>query len=190
MRISTALPCLLCLLSACAPIPYTFHQLDYPGGVNERSGRCGGPPDQMSFLFNGIFISVRIDAQVNPNFGIDFYIPAMKTARLQSDKAILTSITPSESVEVAIRLVPYNMEYTKLIGATGLMTGRTRQTKNHSDVKHVHAWYPYKAEKEPVSPGDEGRLILPSLYIDDVLYQGPSIPYHRVTKISIDSFNC
>ena len=168
-------------------MPYTFHQLEYGEGENISSTKCGGPPDEIKFPFHGIFISARLDAQVLPHFGVDFYIPAGRTARLSSNIAKLNSITPTENEEILIKLSPYNGV---LKNSTDLMKGKTTKQQYLFGVRKIYEWYPFGTTKGEIILGNKGRLILPDLYIDRVLYHGPSIPYHKVTVVTIDSLNC
>jgi hypothetical protein len=177
-------------LTGCVPLPYTFHQLEYPGGENKRTGNCSGPADELRFPFHGIYISVRIDAQVVPNFGVSIDVPAGHVARLQSAEAVLTSKTPSGEIALPIVLVPYNTELTKVYEATQPMVGRTSKFRHLFGVDDIYAWFPFKSREEPIEAGEEGQLRLPNLYVDDVLYSGPVIPYRKVTSVSIAPLNC
>lgn len=183
---SIFLICVLCL-TGCAPISYTYHRLELPGGENLRTGKCGGPPDQLRFSMNGIFISVRIDAIVIPNFGVNFDVPSGKTVRLQTDKATLIFKQGNETLESKITLVPYGGS---LNVATDLMVGNTTQRKVFFGTEDIYKWFTFKPSKEPVSAGESGQLVLPNMYIDEVFVPGPSIPFRKVTTVSIDSLNC
>ena len=75
-------------LIGCIPYVHEYYQMSMPGGKDKTSQRCGGPPDQVYFPYEGIYIAVGIErSMLNPSFGIDVYVPAERVAQLKSDLA-------------------------------------------------------------------------------------------------------
>jgi len=178
-------------LSACLPLPYTFHQLHYPGGRNSRTGKCSGPGDELKFAFHDIYISARIDSEGRPDFGVDIHVPAGHVVRLETAEAVITSKTSAGETQTPISLGLFNLGKTENNGATQRLVGWTDKERFLFGVEEFYGWFRFTAAPgRSVEAGDEGQLKLPNLYIDDVLYPGPVIPYRRVTRISMDSLNC
>jgi len=131
-----------------------------------------------------------MDSQGRPDFALDIEVPEGHVVRLETAEATITSKTSAGETQHPISLVLFNFGNAESNGAMQPLVGQTSKERFLFGVEEFYGSFFFKAHGGPIEAGDEGRLKLPNLYIDDVLYPGPVIPYRRVTRISIDSLNC
>jgi hypothetical protein len=167
--------------------------MSMPGGKDKTSQRCGGPPDQVYFPYEGIYIAVGIErSTLNPSFGIDVYVPAERVAQLKSDLAELIVDTNNGQLRTQVRLVPLNSKYRGFLkSATDPMVGKTWKQKYQFHEEERHQWYPFTSPEGRLEiKGDSGALLLPDFYVNGVLHPGPRVPFQKSHEFQLESLNC